>query len=330
MNIRDIARKSGVSIATVSRVLNGSPHVRETTRQRILAVMAEEGYTPNAFARGLGLGTMKMVGILCTDVSDLYYARAVSLTEKQLRARGFDTLLVCTGDSLVRKKQALAGLLEKRVDAVLLIGSAFEEEHDNSHLRAAAERVPVILVNGYVDGPGIGCVLCDEESAMAHCVAALSRHGCTHILYLYDAMTSSGFRKLAGYRRGLQEAGIPIRFEQIVRTGRSLADARSTVLSRLDAGRPLDAVLASEDLLAVGAQKALDERGLALPVIGCNNSLLAECASPALTSVDNRLDLICPAAVNLLAEHLSGRIPPPKTVLPARLVERESFRLRAE
>ena len=112
MNIRDIARKSGVSIATVSRVLNGSPHVRETTRQRILAVMEREGYTPNAFARGLGLNTMKMVGILCTDVSDLYYARAVSLAEKQLRARGFDTLLVCTGDSLARQKQALAGLLD--------------------------------------------------------------------------------------------------------------------------------------------------------------------------------------------------------------------------
>ena len=209
---------------------------------------------------------------------------------------------------------------------MLLIGSAFEEEQDNSHLKAAAEKVPVILINGDVDGPGIGCVLCDEEKAMADCVAALTGRGCAHILYLYDAITSSGFRKLAGYRRGLREAGIPVRFEQIVRTGRSFGVARGTVLARLDAGRPLDAVLASEDLLAAGAQKALTERGLSLPVIGCNNSAIAECASPALTSVDNRLDLLCPAAVNLLAEFLSGRIPPRKTVIPARLVERESFR----
>lgn len=330
MNIRDIAKKSGVSIATVSRVLNGSPHVREATRQRILAVMEKEGYTPNAFARGLGHNSMRMVGILCTDVSDLYYARAVSLAEKQLRANGFGALLICTGGSLADKKQALSLLLEKGVDAILLIGSAFEEELDNAHLLAAAQRAPLVLINGLVEGPGIGCVLCDEQKAMEDCVAALAARGCTRILYLYDAMTSSGYRKLAGYRRGLQRAGIPVRCEQVVRTRKSLEDARRTVLSRLDGGKAADAVLASEDLLAAGAQKALAERGLSLPVIGCNNSPLAECASPALTSIDNALDLICPAAVNLLIEFLSGRTPPQKIVFPARLVERESFRLETK
>ena len=87
MNIYDVAKQCGVSIATVSRVLNENPNVNAQTRARVLEVIRELGYTPNVFARGLGLNSMKMIGIMCTDVSDPYYAKAVSLTEQLLRAR---------------------------------------------------------------------------------------------------------------------------------------------------------------------------------------------------------------------------------------------------
>lgn len=82
MNIYDIARLSGVSIATVSRVVNGSPNVSEKTKEKVLAVIKKSEYTPNVFARGLGLNSMKMIGILCPDISDLYMAQAVSYLEK--------------------------------------------------------------------------------------------------------------------------------------------------------------------------------------------------------------------------------------------------------
>ena len=74
--------------------------MRPQTRERVLSVMREEGYTPNAFARGLGLNTMQMVGLLCTDISDTFYAKAASLIESDLRRKGFDSLLCCTGDQL--------------------------------------------------------------------------------------------------------------------------------------------------------------------------------------------------------------------------------------
>ena len=112
MNIYDVAKQCGVSIATVSRVLNENPNVNAQTRARVLEVIRELGYTPNVFARGLGLNSMKMIGIMCTDVSDPYYAKAVSLTEQLLRARGFGTLLCCTGHAHGGKRQALALLLE--------------------------------------------------------------------------------------------------------------------------------------------------------------------------------------------------------------------------
>ena len=97
MTIYDISEKAGVSIATVSRVLNGSPNVSDKTREKVLDIMERYGYTPNAFARGLGLNTMRTIGIMCADSSDPYLAKAVYYIEQKLRLNGYDSLLCCTG-----------------------------------------------------------------------------------------------------------------------------------------------------------------------------------------------------------------------------------------
>lgn len=327
MNIYDIAQRSGVSIATVSRVLNGGKNVSQKTREKVLSVMQEEAYTPNAFARGLGLNTMKMVGILCTDVSDTFYAKALSLVEGNLRRHGFDVLLCCTGSQMEDKKKYLELLLQKRVDAVVLIGSAFQENTDNSHIGAASKQVPVVIINGLVELPNVYCVLCDEKEALTRNVELLYRQGSRRILYLYDTLTYSGCQKLAGYREGWRSCGLPEEDLLAVQVNKNLEEVRSKVKSLLENGESFDAVLASEDLLAVGAQKALAGRGLTLPIIGFNNSVLAQCASPSLSSVDNMLDTLCPTAVNLLMDLLDGKPAPHKILLSAQLTERETFRM---
>ncbi len=326
MNIYDIAKRSGVSIATVSRVLNGSPSVSEKTRGRVLAVMEEEGYTPNAFARGLGLNSMRMIGILCTDISDTFYAKAVSLVEGQLRRNGFDALLCCTGNDLEDKKKYLDLLLAKHVDAVILIGSAFKENVDNSHIENAAKQVPVVIINGLVELPGVYCALCDERSAVQSNVLSLHRQGIDRILYLYDTLTYSGCVKIEGYREGLRQSGQPFREELLIRAEKSVEAVRGTVRGLLRGGADFSAVMASEDLIAVGALKALQDEGRTMPVVGFNNSVLAECSSPGLSSVDNMLDTLCPTAVGMLEDIFDGRNVPQKIIISSRLVERETFR----
>lgn len=327
MNIYDIAKRSGVSIATVSRVLNGSPNVSEKTRGKVLAVMQEEDYTPNAFARGLGLNSMRMIGILCTDISDTFYAKAISLVEGQLRRNGFDALLCCTGNDLEDKKKYLNLLLAKHVDAVILIGSAFKENVDNSHIENAAKQVPVVIINGLVELPGAYCVLCDERSAVMENVLSLNRQGCGKILYLYDTLTYSGCVKIEGYQEGLRKAGLPLRDDLLVRVEKSIQAVQEKVRGLLRGGADFSAVMASEDLIAVGALKALQQEGRDMPVIGFNNSVLSECSSPGLTSVDNMLDTLCPTAVGILEDLFAGKSVPQKIVISSRLVERETFRV---
>ena len=93
MNIYDISKKAGVSIATVSRVINGSTNVSPKTKEKVLSIIEEVGYTPNAFARGLGLNTMQTIGILCADSSDPYMANAIYYLEKELRSYNYNIFL---------------------------------------------------------------------------------------------------------------------------------------------------------------------------------------------------------------------------------------------
>lgn len=328
MNIYDIAKRSGVSIATVSRVLNGGKNVSNKTRERVLAVMQEEDYTPNIFARGLNLNSMKMVGILCTDVSDAFYAKAVSLVEGLLRLNGFDALLCCTGNNLEDKKKYLDLLLTKRVDAVILIGSAFREAVDNSHIENAAKQVPVIIINGLVELPNTYCVLCDEHAAVSRNVRLLHNQGINEILYLYDILTYSGNAKLSGFKDGLNKCHIPVKDSHIVMVKKSIDDVAGKVSELIQSGLEFQAVLASEDIIAIGALKALQKAGLEMPIIGFNNSLLAQCSTPSLTSVDNMLDTMCLSAVRLLMDITNGNTVPPRIVVYPKLIERETFTIK--
>ncbi len=325
-NIYDIAETAGVSIATVSRVLSGGRNVSAQTEEKVLSVMKALHYTPNAFARGLCLGSMGMVGVLCTDVSDLYYARAVSTLERLLRQKGLEALLCCTGGKLEDKKKGLSLLLHKHVDAAILIGSAFKEREDNSHIETAARSVPVIVINGLIECENTYCVLCDEEAAMFEAVSALCRHRCRKVLYLYDQLTFSGTQKLAGYRRALQEQGVEVREELILQVDKSLPEIHDRVRQLLSSGIEIDGVAASEDLLAIGAMQQLHRHGLYPPVIGFNNSAFAEIISPALSSVDNMVETLCSTAFSILCDVLEGRSAPRKVLLSGQLIERETFR----
>ncbi len=327
MTIYDIAKACGVSIATVSRVLNGSTKVRPDTKQKVLAAMKEQKYSPNPFARGLGLDSMKMVGILCTDIADAFFAKAVSLVEPNLRARGFDVILGCTGNNPVDKRKYMQLLIDRHVDAIILIGSSFREAVDY-HVAKTVAKVPVITINCSIKYPDFYCVVCDEASGFSETTQLLAKRGYKSILFLYDRVTYSGQQKLKGYRDGLKKAGLNSNPKLEILIERTMFNAANVVEKLLADKVHFDAIVATEDVLAVGAQKALVARGLSMPVVGCNNSMLADCATPTLTSLDNRLDALCPAAVNVLLQVLEGKdkMTPSTTTFEPFLCYRDSFK----
>lgn len=330
MNIYDIARKAGVSTATVSRVINGSGSVSEKTRKKVSKIMSESGYAPNVFARGLMVNSMKTIGVLTIDVRDLYYARSIHAIETEARRSGYNVILCSTGEDIPEKKKYLRLLLQKRVDGIILIGSVFKEKSDNRHIVEAAEKVPLMMINGYMEGTNIYSIMCDDKAAVESAVKYLADLGHKDVVYLYDVETFSGMEKLSGFQSAAMEYRLNADKGMIIRTGRGIEGGYHAVQRLIKEKNPFKAILASEDILAAGALKALIDAGINVPdgvsVIGYNNSVISQCTMPEMTSIDNKVDTVSINAASLLIDAITGGTIPRRTIITSELVERKSVK----
>ncbi len=326
--IYDISRRAGVSIATVSRVLNDSPKVSIKTKERVLQIIEECGYEPNAFARGLGTGSMRTIGILCADVADLYLANAVSYLERELRQNGFDTILNCTGYDHERKAACMKAMEARRVDAVILVGSHYIENtpEKNQYMVDASVNIPLMMVNGYLKGDHIYCNLSDDYSAYYEAVGNLLDSGCQDILFLYREATYSQSQKQKGYTDALSDRGKVFRPELVLQSNGKMEQIKEDLIQYYGEGNRFDGILASDDELAIGALKFAKAASLTVPeelsIIGCNNSVLSICCEPELSSIDNKCEIICVNTVATLMRVLDGQKASHKTILATEYIQR--------
>lgn len=335
MTIYDISEKAGVSIATVSRVLNGSGSVSEKTRKKVLDVISRYEYTPNAFARGLGLNTMKTIGILCADSSDLYLAKAVYYIEQKLRLNGYDSILCCTGYDLEAKAAAVNLLINKKVDALILAGSNFiyENDADNQYVTDAAAQLPLMLLNAALDAPNVYSVISDDFTSVYEATLQMISGGVRDIVYFYNSASYSGKKKLAGYLAAMEEKKLMNGAElvQFYQGSHEDIPAMTEHLKKLHSGGTrFHGVIASDDTLALSAVKFAKLMGYSVPedfsVLGYNNSILVNCCDPELTSIDNKLETLCQHLINTLMGVLSGNEMPKKTVFSGEIIRRGTTR----
>jgi LacI family transcriptional regulator/LacI family asc operon transcriptional repressor len=331
MTIYDISEKANVSIATVSRVLNGSNSVSEQTKQKVLDIINQYEYTPNAFARGLGLNTMRNIGIMCTDSSDLYLAKAIYYLEQNLRTQGYGCLLSCTGHELADRQQSISMMLHKKVDGIILAGSNFiySKDADNKYIADAASLVPVMLLNGSLDVPNTYSVVSDDYTSMYEATVYLINCGIRRIIYFYNSSSYSGKAKLAGYQAAMEANHLPVGkdlLQYFTGNHEDLTAMKRHLLGIGELGKSIHGLIAADDTLALAAMKCAKEKGLDLPadlsIIGYNNSMLSMCSEPELSSIDNKLETLCEHLSEILLNVLEGKKVPKKTVFSGELVKR--------
>lgn len=327
MNIYDISKKAGVSIATVSRVLNGSDKVSPNTRKKVLAVMEENSYTPNAFARSLGLNSMYTVGILCSDSSDVFQAQTIYYLERELRNNSYASMLCCTGYELEEKQKYLQLLLSRNVDAIILIGSHFVEDSSkgNSYILETAKKTPVFILNGALDGNNIYSILCDDYKASKDITDLVFSQGGKHPLYLYRVLSYSGRKKINGFSKSCEEHQLSDIETRIFSCPAGLQDAYQQLMHLKQEGISFDSVIAADDELAAGAVKYALYNDLRIPedfkITGYNNSILSTCSTPEITTIDNRIEFMCVTAVSLMMQVFQGKDVPNKTMFSGSIVE---------
>ena len=317
--MRDVARQAGVSVATVSRVLNASGPVGESTRRRILKTAGDLRYVPNGTARSLTTSTTETIGVLLPNLYGEFYSEVIRGIEGAVRARRYHTLLSSVHDGPDELVSALRTLVG-RVDGLVVMSPDIEADVLRANLPAD---LPVVLLGSALTGHA--AVTIDNEEGAAAMVRHLAGLGHRRIALIGGAVVNTDAQaRLTGYRRAVAEGGLDADPALVVGgdfTEQSGHAAAAVLLALAD--RPT-AVFAANDSMAIGALRAIREAGLDVPrdlaLAGFDDIPVAQYVTPALTSVHVPIHEMGARAVEAVLADAASQT----TTLPTRLIVRES------
>jgi DNA-binding LacI/PurR family transcriptional regulator len=284
--IEDVAARSGVSTATVSRVLSGSVPARPETRDRVLAAARELEYRPSGVARALKRQETRTLGLLITDIANPFFPQIVRSVEEAAHERGYGIVLCNAGDDPDRELAHLELLLERRVDGIVVASSRASRRMVAGFHRSA---VPVVLVNSGAAGSGLPTIDTAHRhgarAAAAH-LLALGHRRLAHITA--PTWNAAAGPRLSGVRDALRHAGLDAN-ELLVAEGDGHVEGGVRAAGQLIADGGVTAITCYNDLTAIGAMRAVRHAGLGVPtdvsVIGFDDIEMASWTDPALTTV---------------------------------------------
>lgn len=328
VTIYDVAREAGVSMATVSRVVNNNPNVKPQTRKKVFEAIERLGYRPNAVARGLASKKTTTVGVVIPDISNAIFAEVARGIEDIANMYHYNIIL-CNADKRKEKEiRVINTLLEKQVDGLLFMGGAVTDEHLQAFKTA---NVPIVLCATTDENGLIPSVDIDHESAAFDAVQALINEGHTRISMISGTLQdpANGFARFQGYKRALETAGITYD-EDLVRIGNYRYESGTEAMKYFLGleNRPT-AVFAATDEMAIGAIHSIQDSGLKVPqdisVISVDNSRMASMVRPQLTAVAQPMYDIGAVSMRLLTKLMKKEnVDHAKVVLPHELVKRQS------
>lgn len=327
VTIYDIAKMAGVSASTVSRVVNNKDNVSAKTRARIMKLLAEHNYVPNEAARGLVMQSSHMVGVLITDIRTTQHTDGIYYIERELSAHGYSCLIHNTGRDESNWVSYIQAMSQRKIEALVLMGSIYQSEIVEEAIRLYLPNIPVVICNGYFSAPNVYGLVSDELNGVTDCVALLAKKGRKHPAFLMNQVTPSNEQKRLGFEAGMMRFYPGAELIE-VESGNKVAEIIQSTADMLKEHPEIDAIIYSEDMLAMVGLRTLADLGKSVPndvaVIGINNSDYAKLSIPTLTSLDNMLyDVSMTAARNILAL-LSGQRISKKMLICTEIVERQS------
>lgn len=331
--MRDVAALAGVSISTISHVLNGTRAVPDKTRDRVQKAVAATGYTPNSVARSLKRAETRTIGIAIGDITNPHFTAVVDGIETAARERGYTVILVGIGESAARETEGLDALLGRRVDGLIVAPSA--DGGAAAVDRVLRHRLPVVQIDRVAN------TACDAVTAAnAQGARGLVRHlaMCGHrrigMLTGLPGLSSTRER-IAGYRAGLRDADLAYDPALLASGEYSAEPARRATASLLALSDRPTALFASNNLMTLGAMQAFVEAGLRVPddiaLVAFDDFAWTDLFHPRLTTAAQPCRQIGATAVRLLLERLATPDLKPRVIrLPVELRHRESCGCNAD
>lgn len=326
--IYEIAKITGVSASTVSRVINNYPYVQKETRAKVLKALSENNYVQNDTARSLVTQASKMVGILIADVRTTHHTEGVYYIEHELSRHGYSSIIYNTGSDPDTQAKYLQTLSQRRVDAVVLMGSVYQNDSVQNAIMVYLPNTPVAICNGYLDGKNIYGVISDEKTGVSDAIKLLVSKGKKHFAFVTNHYTPSNYTKLDGFNLGLKLYAPADATSVVLEAGDDVSQIQDATAALVRSTPHLDAIIFADDFVALAGLHALVEMRVQIPsqiaVIGLNNSRYASISNPALTSIDNMLYDTSLIAVRNLLEVLKGEHVNHKISIGTVIVERST------
>lgn len=323
----EVAKEAGVSITTVSHVLNRTRPVNAGTVKRVQAAIERTGYRPHSIARALAGARTHSIGLAISGLSNPYFSDLIAAIEAQAAEHGCTLLLGDTHDEPQQELQMVQELVRRRVDGLLLAPSTGAEDGTLRYL--ATQSLPVVLIDRFLP-VGIDQVGPENEGPTAQLVEHLAERGHRRIGLVAGLQgLSTTEERIRGYRVGLQSSGLPVD-EALIASGASRHEpARIATHRLLDTADPPTALVAANNAMTIGVMHALRERGLNVPddiaLVAFDDFEWSDLFRPHLTVIAQPTSAIGSKAVQLLLSRLDEPDRAPQSIrLAPTFVHRES------
>lgn len=328
--IRDIAKRAGVSVATVSRTLSHPDTVRPATRERVVLAIDEMKYSPNAIARQLRRRRNETVIVIVPQIANPFFSGIVQSIENVAMELGYRVLLGETQGNQERLDHYADMVLTRVADGLILLGSLLPGVVRSSMAAGQATSIPLVLACERFEGLDCPTVSIDNVAAGQLAVRHLVEQGCKRVATITGPLDNTLSQdRLQGYRGALSAAGLTLVPEWVVEGDFSIDSGRAAMERLLDATSVPDGVFCANDEMAIGAQQAIRARGLTIPgdiaLVGFDDLRFGAFAAPPLTTIRQPTTELGEIAMRLLDAVLHEREIAVRTVvLPHQLIERES------
>lgn len=310
VRLQDVAELAGVSMKTVSNVVHDYPHVSDRMRERVQRAIDELGYKPNLLGRRLATGRTGLLALAFADVTLPYFAELARRVSDIAEEHGYRVLLEQTDGVLERERAVVSGTEAGMVDGILFQPSVMS----STELAKAKSQLPMVLLGEVAAPLSVDRVMIDNvaaaRTATAHLIA-LGRRRVAFAGHEHDHLSRTSELRIAGYQSALEGEGIaPDPALLVPSQGYSPVDRAAAIGAALDAGLDVDAIMCRDDLAAIGALRALQERGLRVPtdvaITGWDNTLMTSVAFPSITSIAPDLTALATRAIVMLRERIEG------------------------
>jgi LacI family transcriptional regulator len=331
--IKDVANKAGVSVATVSYVLNGKKSISEATKQKVYAAMEELNYVPNINAQGLNSNSSRLIGVVVpqTENGDKlmfqngFYSEVLGSIEYHARQKGYHVIISATDTNESYLKLAK----QRNLDGIIVIGMY----PDEFYKELKKTDIPIVLIDSYCNDFYYHSIRIDDAYGSYLATRYLLKNGHRDIAFFVGQVKDNGVMKkrLQGYKNALEEFDVEFNgkyvFEGQIDYDSGIQMADDLVDSKL----PVTSIVCAADILAIGVMSELYKRGVKVPddisIVGFDDLEISKYLTPPLTTVHQHISLKGQKAVELLLEHIEKTdLPKQEEVLSLELVERGSVK----